>query len=89
MAAKGGINKHRHREEHGRPGINQLVPNLFSAIGGINRRDRSTGDGDSVKDDRVLRQVGCHQPDNLAGRDTARCEPTGKRMDGVAEMVVR
>ena len=37
------------------PGVEQLVPDLFSAISGINRRDRSAGDGDSVKDDSVLR----------------------------------
>ena len=80
------LSEHSDRHELSCTGIAQLECDFVCAVRGVHRGDNSTGNGNGVEDDGVLRQVGCHQSKSVARSEAASDEPTGEAVDDITEL---
>ena len=78
----------RHGDEKARARSSQLEPRLLGRVERVHGGGRPTGARDAVKRDGVLRHVGREDPDDLAGRQSARRKPGRAAVDVLGQPCV-
>ena len=79
----------RHGDEKAGAGDAQLERGLLGRVESVHGRVRATGARDAVKRDGVLRHVRREDPDDLAGRQSARRKPRRAAIDVLGKLRVR
>ena len=82
------VEEHRHGDEPGRPGIDELMMNLALGVGGVDRRDHATGEGDGMEEHGIVGTIGRHDRHDLVAGEPIGEPAAGLTANGIIELGV-